>query len=186
VKVNIIHGGYSSRIPILQNELFNQEIFDYKIWEGLHDKDSVVTAINKSHKMIVWDALEKGLEEVCIFEDDVKFTDFGAWDYFLQNKPKSFDLYLGGIYLGDILPNNTVKSFTALHCYIIHSKFYATFLSTPDNQHLDRSLDNLGDYHICNPMVAVQYDGWSANTGKDETYDNLLQNRSLFKKKYNF
>jgi hypothetical protein len=132
--------------------------------------------------MIVEDALEQGLEFTIIFEDDIKFTDIGAWDYFLANKPKSFDLYLGGIYLGDILPDNTVKSFTALHCYIIHCKFYSTFLSTPDNIHIDNSLANLGDYHVCNPMVAIQYGGYSSNTGKDETYDNLLQNRVLYTK----
>lgn len=179
----ILHGGHSPRIPILLNELQRQGINEFSLIDGIHDKTSVVRAINLSHKKIVWQALEDGLPEVCIFEDDIKFIDLGAWDYFLANKPKDFDLYLGGIYLGDILPDNTVKSFTALHCYTIHSKFYATFLSTPDNQHLDRSLDNLGDYHVCNPIIAVQHAGWSANTGKEETYDNLLQNRVLFKQK---
>lgn len=182
MRVNILHGGHSPRIPILLNELQQQGINEFNIVEGIHDKDSVVKAINLSHKKIVEQALDNGEEMCCIFEDDIKFTDLGAWDYFLTKKPKSFDLYLGGIYLGDILPNNTVKSFTALHCYIIHSKFYATFLSTPDNIHIDHSLANLGDYHVCNPMAAVQYNGWSSNTGKDETYDNLYSNRSYFKK----
>lgn len=133
---NIINGNIN-RLPKLIEELNNQNIRIFNIVEGKHDSTSVVKAINLSHKMIVEDALDKGLEEVCIFEDDIKFTDLGAWDYYLINKPKSFDIYLGGIYLGDILPDNTVKSFTALHCYIIHSKFYTTFLSTPDNQHID-------------------------------------------------
>lgn len=181
--VNILHGGHSPRIPILLKELEQQGITGYKLWEGKHDSKSVVKAINLSHKMIVEDALERGLEYVTIFEDDIKFTDFGAWDYYLINKPKSFDIYLGGIYLGDILPDNTVKSFTALHCYTIHSKFYATFLSTPNDKHIDRSLDNLGDFYVCNPFIAVQHSGYSSNTGKDETYDNLLQNRVLFKQK---
>lgn len=177
---NIINGNIN-RLPKLIEELNNQNIRIFNIVEGKHDSTSVVKAINLSHKMIVEDALDKGLEEVCIFEDDIKFTDLGAWDYYLINKPKSFDIYLGGIYLGDILPDNTVKTFTALHCYTIHSKFYATFLSTPNDKHIDRSLDNLGDFHVCNPFIAVQHSGYSSNTGKDETYDNLLQNRSLYK-----
>lgn len=182
MKINILHGGHSPRIPILLNELQQQGINEFNIVDGVHDKTSVVRAINLSHKKIVWQALEDGLPEVCIFEDDIKFTDLGAWDYFLANKPKDFDLYLGGIYLGDITPDGTTKAFTALHCYIIHSRFYATFLSTPEDTHIDRALDNLGKYVVCQPMVAIQYPGYSANTGKDETYDNLYANRQFYKR----
>lgn len=177
----IIHGGHSPRIPILLNELQQQDINEFNIVEGVHDKHSVVRAINLSHKKVVQQALDEGLETCAIFEDDIKFTDIGAWDFYLSQMPKEFDLYLGGIYLGDIAEDNTIKAFTALHCYIIHSRFYATFLSTPDNIHIDRSLDNLGKYVVCNPFVAVQFSGYSANTGKEETYDNLYLNRTFFK-----
>lgn len=177
----IIHGGHSPRIPILLNELQQQGINEFKIVEGIVDKSSVVKSINISHKKIVWQAIQDGLEEVAIFEDDIKFTDIGAWDYFLKEKPRDFDLYLGGIYLGDIAEDNTTKAFTALHCYIIHSRFYATFLSTPDNVHIDRSLDNLGRYVVCQPFIAIQQNGYSSNTGKDETYDNLYLNRTFYR-----
>lgn len=176
----ILHGGHSPRISILLNELQQQGITEYQIVEGIVDKSSVVKSINLSHKKIVHQALQDGLEATIIFEDDIKFTDLGAWDYFLSQKPKDFDLYLGGIYLGDIADDNTTKAFTALHCYIIHSKFYATFLSTPDDKHIDTCLDNLGRYVVCQPMIAIQHEGWSSNSGKDETYDNLLVNRTLY------
>lgn len=178
----IIHGGHSPRIPILLNELQQQGITEFNIVEGIHDTKSVVRSINLSHKKIVQQALDEGLEFCIIFEDDIKFTDKGAWDYFLKQKPKHFDLYLGGIYLGDIDPDNTTKAFTALHCYIIHSRFYATFLSTPYNVHIDRSLDNLGKYVVCQPFVAIQANGYSSNTGKEETYENLYANRQFYKK----
>jgi len=178
----IIHGGHSPRIPILLNELQQQGINEFNIVEGICDKSSVVKSINLSHKKIVEMAMQDGLEYAIIFEDDIKFTDIGAWDYFLSKKPKDFDLYLGGIYLGDIAEDSTTKAFTALHCYIIHSRFYATFLSTPDNVHIDRSLDNLGKYIVCQPFIAIQQNGYSSNTGKEETYDNLYLNRTFFKK----
>ena len=178
----IIHGNHSPRIPILLNELQQQGINEFNIVEGICDKSSVVKSINLSHKKIVQQALDNGDEMTCIFEDDIKFTDLGAWHFYISRIPKDFDLYLGGIYLGDIAEDSTTKAFTALHCYIIHSRFYATFLSTPDNVHIDRSLDNLGKYVVCHPFIAIQQNGYSSNTGKEETYDNLYLNRTFFKK----
>ena len=182
MKINILHGGHSPRIPILLNELQQQGINEFNLVEGIQDKNSVVRAINLSHKKIVQKALDEGLEYVAIFEDDIKFTDIGAWDYFISKMPKDFDLYLGGIYLGDVAEDNTTKAFTALHCYIIHSRFYVTFLSTPDDKHIDTCLDGLGKYVVCMPFVAIQTNGFSSNTGKEETYDNLYLNRTFFKK----
>ncbi len=43
-------------------------------------------------------------------EDDVRFTNPNSFKYFLENKPKDFDIYLSGIYLGEILEDNSVKS----------------------------------------------------------------------------
>lgn len=176
----ILHGGHSPRIPILLNELQQQGITEFNIVEGIHDKHSVVRSINLSHKKIVLQALEDGLPEVCIFEDDIKFTAPGAFSHFLTQKPTDFDLYLGGIYLGDIAPDNTTKDFTALHCYIISERFYDTFLSLPEDKHIDTCLKGLGKYVVCNPMIAIQHPGYSANTGKEETYDNLYLNRKYF------
>jgi hypothetical protein len=112
-----------------------------------------------------------------IGEDDLKFSSPGAWKYFLEKKPKDFDIYLGGIFLGQPDENNIVKEFTGMTLYCIHSRFYDTFLNTPEDEHIDRALGNLGKYVVCNPFVVTQWDGWSSNTGKMETYKDLQAGR---------
>ena len=171
---------YQERLVRLLNELESNNINNFELWEGTVDQYSTKRGINKSHKQIVEYAKLAKWDEVLIMEDDVRFCGKDAFNYFLDNKPQDFDIYLSGIYLGEILPDNSVKSFSGLHCYIVHSKFYDTFLSTPDDEHIDRALANLGTYKVCNPFAAVQYNGFSSNTKKEENYDELLKSRSLY------
>lgn len=181
MKANIIHSDYyQERLPRLLNELEKQGIGYYELWEGIVDKHSTKKGINLSHKQIVEYAKLADWDEVLIMEDDVRFCGEGAFDYFLESKPKEFDLYLSGIYLGEILPNNTVKSFSGLHCYVVHSRFYDKFLNTPNDEHIDRILSNLGEYKVCNPFAAIQYNGFSSNTRKEENYDYLLQDKDFY------
>jgi len=180
LKANIIHcSNGSARLPRLLKELEGQNITDYELWEGYHDTTSVVKSINLAHKSIVEYAQLAKWEEVLIMEDDIRFCGEGAFESFLANKPQSFDLYLGGIYNGQLDENNKVKRFTGFHCYIIHSRFYETFLSTPSEQHIDVSLDNLGEYYVSYPFTSIQYNGFSSNSKKEENYDSMLQNRLL-------
>lgn len=160
-------------------ELKSQEISDFKLWNGIY-LPSIKASINKAHKQIVEWAYENDLDEVCIAEDDICFTAKGAWDYFLQQKPKDFDIYLGGIYSGDIKEDNSVDRFTGFHLYVVSKKFYPIYLSVPDDEHIDRALGGKGSYIVCNPFAAIQYEGFSSNTGKMETYGNLLEGRKLF------
>jgi hypothetical protein len=113
-------------------------------------------------------------------EDDVRFTNPNSFKYFLENKPKDFDIYLSGIYIGEILEDNSVKSFTGFHCYIVNERFYDEYLSVPDDEHIDRALSNLGKYYVCNPFIAIQYNGFSYNTKMDMNYDDLLRERELY------
>ncbi len=170
----------TERLPRLLHELEQQGISEYELWDGIWDNYSTVRGINLAHKQIVDYARLKKLPEVLIFEDDIRFCGKGAFNHFLETKPESFDLYLGGIYLGDIDENNRTKSFSGLHCYIVHSRFYDTFLSTPDDEHIDRILSNLGEYYVSYPFTSIQYNGRSSNTKQDENYDTLLKGRLLY------
>jgi len=181
MEINVLHGGREERKEHFLNQFKEQGITDYEIWDGLHDKHSIVRTINQSHKQIVEYAMLKGEPMVCIAEDDVLFVHPNSYKYFLENIPQDFDIYLGGIYTGHIELDNSVKSFTGFHLYIVHERFYETFLSTNPDAHIDISLANLGKYIVCNPMVAIQRNGFSSNTGKNENYDFLLTNKSLYK-----
>jgi len=166
----------------LLKELAEQGIEKYEIFPAIHDISSVKRGINLAHKSVVEYAMVAGFDEVCVMEDDIRATSYGSWDYFLANKPEDFDLYLSGIYIGHIFPDNTVHSFSGFHCYIVKKKFYETFLSMPDDAHIDRVLEGQGKYVVCNPFAFIQYNGKSSNTGKYEVYDRLLDGRELYTK----
>lgn len=166
-------------MPRLQEELKSQELSDFEFWDGIY-LPSVKKSINLAHKQIVEYAAIAGFNEVCIAEDDVKFTHPNSWNYFLENKPKYFDIYLSMVYLGQPDANGIVKDFTGLTLYIVAKRFYETFLSTPEDEHLDVALAGLGTFVVCDPFIAIQYNGWSSNTGKLEEYDTLLKDRKLY------
>lgn len=151
---------------------------DFELWDGIY-LPSIKASINAAHKQIVRYAQLAGWDEVCIAEDDLIFSSPNSWEYFLEHKPKDFDLYLSMVYLGTPDENNEVKDFTGLTMYIVKSKFYEKFLSVPDDDHLDRLLAGLGKYVVCQPFVAKQSNGFSSNTGKEENYDELLRNRTF-------
>jgi len=163
----------------LLEELKNQGITNYELWDGIY-LPSIKQSINVAHKQIIEYADVAEFDEVCIGEDDLKFTAPGAWGYFLEQKPKDFDIYLGGTFMGIPDENNMVKDFAGLTLYIVAKRFYERFLSTPDDDHLDRVLSGLGKYVVCNPIVVTQYDGVSGNTGKFEAYEGFFKNRNLF------
>lgn len=178
--IHVIHGGKAERLPLLKEQMKEQDI-DYFVWNGVHDTKSIVNSISLSHKQIVAYAKEKNLREITIAEDDIKFTHPKAYGHYLYNFPSDYDLYLGGIYMGDIDRNNITTDFCALHLYTIHKRFYDTFLSLPAGEHIDRALAGKGKYVVCNPFAAVQHNGLvSSNTGKAEDYDSLLKGYNLF------
>lgn len=180
MRLNIVVGNRSERIPRLMTELSTQGILDYEFWPGVF-VPSIKRSINLAHKQIVYYAKIAEWDEVVIAEDDIKFTHPDSWKYFLKNKPEDYDLYLSMVYLGWPDENGIVKDFTGLTLYMVHSRFYENFLSVSEDEHLDRALSQAGGkFVVCNPFVAIQYNGHSSNTGKMENYDNLLAGRKLF------
>lgn len=177
-KLNVIFD--SRRIekyePLIE-ELKRQNITDYKIWPCIMKPD-VVESINASHKMIVNYAKGLGLKEICIAEEDLMFPNENGWDYFLEHKPKSYDLYLACTYIPPI-SNNKICGF---HLYFISEKFYDAFLSAPDKEHIDTAMDNLnGDYHFCYPFPALQRSGFSANNKAVVNYNAILNENDIYK-----
>lgn len=162
----------------LAAELERQEI-EARIWQCIPDSESVVRSINLSHKQIVAFAKEQQLPEVCIMEEDVMFPAPNGWQYFLENKPAEFDLYLGGAYnLNEaayrrIREKNgpvEIHNFAGLHCYIINENYYNKFLSMPTNKHIDDQ-PGMGRFFVCAPFAALQHPGWSANARQHVNYN---------------
>lgn len=180
MKLNIIHGNKPERLAPLLTELDIQGVNNYELWEGVYLPHSVKASINAAHRQIVEYAQLAGWERVCIAEDDLRGTALGAWEYYLSQMPDDFDIYLSMIYSGEIGANNVCKSFTGLTLYTVHERFYETFLNVNKEEHIDRALDGLGKYVVCNPFTFYQANGVSGNTGKYEEYDSLLTGRELF------
>ncbi len=160
------------------SELERQGILDYEFWDGIY-LPSIRASINAAHKQIVEFARLAEYPEVCIAEDDIVGTHPNSWNYFLSQKPKEYDMYLSMVYLGDVI-NGRVESFTGMTLYSVSRKFYDKFLSVDPNEHIDRALAGLGDYHVCHPFTFIQRNGFSSNTGKMEEYDQLLNGRILY------
>lgn len=165
----------SDRLPLLMDELSNQNINNAVIWEATINLETVEASINKSHKDIIRWAKERDLDEVCIFEDDLMFQDQYSWQTFLENKPAEFDLYLGGTYGMEKVEEEDgvykARSFAGFHCYICSKKFYDKFLEVPDCDHIDVTMAGRGDFYVCKPMVAYQRPGYSSTARKFVNYN---------------
>ena len=181
MKIAVIHNfDVGDRFDRLMSEFKEQGIKEFSFFPAVYDSHSVKRAINLAHKQCVQYAKDAHLPEICIMEDDVHFTNPDSFSYFLRNKPSDFDIYLSGIYIGEIQKDQTVHNFTGFHCYIVNKKFYDIYLNTPLDEHIDRALGGLGKYVVSDPFIAIQYNGFSYNTKMDMNYDSLLEGRKLY------
>lgn len=181
MQLNIIHLKHRiDRYQKVLNQLEKQGIKEYVFWDGFRDTEKPSQGIAKAHQRIVAWASKQGLPKVLIVEDDIMFTAKGALTHFLKSEPKDYDLYLGGISYGKLKEDNSVSDFAGTHLYIIKKKFYETFLSLSGELDIDRDMEGRGKFIVCNPMVAIQTDGFSDN--KKEYRDNSLyfKNRELW------
>lgn len=159
-------------------EFEQQGIYDYTFWDAVIDRKTVTESINASHKRIVEWAKENGLLEVMIAEQDLTFTNPNAWEYFLNNKPEDFDIYLAATYIPPIT-NNKICGF---HLYIVRQQFYDKFLSVDDRKHIDTGVCEMGgNFKFCYPFPALQRSGYSANNGTVVNYNSLLKPEDIYK-----
>lgn len=179
--IHIIHNHERHlRYVHLMYELRRQDITDYKLWPAILDRRLICRGVSQAHKAIVQYAKDCGLSQVTIMEDDVKFPALDGYAYYLREMPADFDIYLGGIYQGNVDDDKTVKGgFSSLHLYTVRAKFYDTFLSVDETLHLDRGLEGLGDFHVCYPFAAIQYNGFSDVERAPTNYHNLLHGKLI-------
>jgi len=175
------------RLSNLEKELKEQGIDKYLIWPGIIDLVAVFRGINLAHKSIVHFAKNKGLKKVTIAEDDICFLGKGAWQYYLDNMPEDFDLYMGMVYEGKIGDDNRLLpdpfTFSGMTLYTVSDRFYDKFLSVKDMDHIDKTLGALaGEYkfYVCPEFVCKQLDGYSDQKKQDCKYEHLLKGRKLF------
>lgn len=171
------------RLSHFIKEASEQEI-QFILHEGIIGKQYPYIGIRESHQSIVRWALSQNLEEVLIMEDDVSFVAPNAFKYFIDHKPKDFDIYLSSIYHGYLDPKadeKIVDDFCGLHCYIVHKRFFWKFLNVAGMNHMDRGLAGLGKFVVCNPFVCVQRNGFSDNKQMMATYDHLMEGRDFLK-----
>ena len=186
-KVNIIFDSRQNEdYGRLLSEFITQEIVNYKFWDAIIYTDSVIKSINASHKMIVRAAKDNKEIECVVAEQDLEFSSPNSLKYFLENKPQTFDVYIGGSYLIDDrneykAPLVKVNEWIGNHFYIISEKYYDKFLALPDDHHIDIVQKGLGDFYLCYPMVALQRPGFSANNHADVNYNLLLREEDIYK-----
>ena len=167
-----------------ENEMEFQGIVDYKVWDAVYNDKMPFVGCCQSHKQIVRDARERGLNQVIIAEDDIRFTSFGAWQYFLDCIPESFDFYMGVSYNLNNYPNGIVNGiFDSTTLYCISESFYDDFLAINEFDHLDRQLSRMVDkkeFRICQPYVVFQDSGYSFISKKNVNHDWRLKDKPLF------
>jgi hypothetical protein len=178
--VNIIHlPEREDRLELLQKEIDAQGL-TVVYWPGVKDPlNRVFVGISQAHKQIVRDAKAKKLPMVCIAEDDLYFFAPGAWQYFLDNIPTDFDIYLGVVFHG-LNEDNTTDDWCGMGLYIVNERFYDTFLAANEVNHLDRALARKGRFVVCDPMICSQRAGFSDNKKHWDSYDRYLVGKRLF------
>jgi hypothetical protein len=183
LNINIIHlEKRPVRLESLIKELKGEAVERYTLWSGIVDHDNTARGISRAHKQIVHFAKDKYLSEILIAEYDIHFTAPGAISFFHESKPQDFDLYLGGIYYGNISQDSIADDFAGLTLYLVHARFYDLFLSTDDSRDLDRFLAGKGKFLVCDPFVVTQHDGHSDHAGEHKSYGTYLNGRKLYGK----
>lgn len=180
--INVLHDNrLVDRYGWVMEELIKCGISKYRIWDAVIEPTKTTTeSVNAGLKQIVQYAKEKGHRECVIWEDDVTFPNKNGWKYFLDNKPKYFDIYIGGSYLIDVPeydytpPLVKVKGYVGNHCIIIAEKYYDTFLSSPPTGHIDSDQDGKGDFYVCFPYAALQRPCISGNNGNQLVNWNVI------------
>jgi hypothetical protein len=164
----------------------SEQLAKYKVWDAIYNEKDGKTGCAQSHKNIVRWAKQSGLKMVAIAEDDIVFTNKGAFDFFIKSIPNDFDMYLGVSYSFSrhkYIDGVVTNYFDSLTLYVVHERFYDDFLSVPDNVHLDCSLsDFIGKKAILisDPYVCKQTDGYSFNQKKIVENEWRLEGKDFF------
>lgn len=175
------------RLISVESELKKQGI-EGRRWDGIIDKEQSLhnnkRGIAEAHKRIVRWAKENKLPYVRIAEDDLRFFPGYAWEYYLLNEPKSFDIYLGMIYIGKFDSIGKLTSaISGFTLYTVHQKFYDKFLEADDTGHIDRDVTAMYEkyeMYVCPKFVCEQIMSKSDNNGCKVNLRRYLEGREIF------
>lgn len=190
--IHVIHLSHRrDRAKLLRREVRNHPV-RVRLWSGVQVKGLAFRGIAQAHKRIVRWAKDAGLPEVCIAEDDLHILGKGALGYFISRKPAEYDLYLASVYQMGPVQDAVLERFTGMTLYFIHSRYYDTFLDTPEIDHIDREMSNWstktktftpkGLFTVCMPFTVIQHGGRSDNKGKVVDYTKFMRNKPLWKR----
>lgn len=188
MEIYVIHNpDRKDRQQVLIKELMSQNVVDINFMPAVI-ASKPAAGISQAHKNCVKWAAKLGLPEICVMEDDVKFTAPDSLFTFFEaykQAPDDCDIFLAGMYTGSIHRINDhvakTNSFSGLHCYIVRKKFYDKFLSAPPDKHIDRWIGQTAKtggnakVYLSYPMTAIQHNGFSDNVKKTMNYDYLLK-----------
>jgi hypothetical protein len=179
--INCIHDpARTDRRKLLDHQIATQRL-SVQFWPAIKDKMISFRGISWAHKQIIRWARKTGQEEVLIMEDDCYFFGPGAFEYYLSQKPSSYDIYLGNVFFPPTLDGNRLSDFCGLTLYFIHSRCYDKILSANEMNHLDRVIGKMElEKYVCIPMVCSQIDGYSDNKRHWGSYGKYLVGHSLY------
>ena len=167
-----------------REKLFLQEAadqnFEFEFVEPIHNPHAG-TSLRLTYQSIIKNHYND--EEIIMMEDDVKFCGHGAFQYFLNNKPDSFDVYLSGFYDGrmDKQTKKIIRSWSGTHCWIIRKQFYDTVLSCDDRAHIDRWMFmHSKDIFSCYPFAAIQHHTFSDVSKTNANHKWYIKDKLLF------
>lgn len=174
----------TERLAEFKKELIYLPCSNIQVMPGVKDK-TVYKGIAQAHLNAILLAKQNDWHEVLIMEDDCVFQGKEqTYDYLLnalEDAPADWDILLGGIYFGNVVPFNNywnkVGEFCGLHFYIVNSKAYDKILKYDGTQHIDRFMNskNRLNCYVTKKFLATQRDGYSDNQGKHVDLSHILK-----------
>ncbi len=179
-----------ARTQSYQKEFQEQGILNYEVFPAIMYPKMARKGISMSHKACVQIAKDRGEPCVHIHEDDCWYLQKGAYKRFLgiyhTEVPKDADMVFGGNYDGIFTPITSRLALAegkkaGMISYIVNSHFFNAFLSADENYNIDHFLTapDLGNAkcYTCYPMLVLQHDGLSYNTGVVTNYNQEMHRR---------
>ena len=165
-------------------DLFKNKKLQYTFFEATKHKDPKRGCL-ESHLTVIQEAVsQKKYKKLLIFEDDVKFVKSLKE---MKIPPKDWDmLYLGGTVHRILDTKNKdyprVQTWTT-HAYFINLENKDLVSKILDAKNYDGEIDRFflekihGAYnaYMCNPMIAIQKEGFSDIENKEVSYDFMQQ-----------
>lgn len=147
--------------------------------------------INKSHRAIVQKAKDLDLDQVCVLEDDVMFLCDTALAKFINASmliPKDADLFLNGIYDGDIGMEYSFYAevsgkISGLACYVVKKQFYDKFLTADEAWNIDAylSMELSPKMYVMYPFTSLQHEFVSYNLGGQTSHNYRIFKNNKYK-----